>query len=241
VRCRGFAPSLVHEIGSGPKKRCGEADRDAWKSYGVDANEPDSTARYLIPNEVVPLTGTEAFEGTSLTVADFWRWAFSDLRTNIVRGILTEFLVAQAVGDPSPLRQAWDNFDVTTASGIRVEVKSSAYLQSWQQKKLSQIVFTGLTGRAWSAETNELDPERTLRADVYVFAAHTCRDPDQYDPLDLSSWEFKLMTAHRLSALGVRSVSKALLDRHAPETYRLDALAEAIERLHRAEADNRSP
>lgn len=69
---------------------------------------------------------------------DFWRWTFSDLRTNIVRGVLAEYPVALAVGDPSPLRQAWDDFDVTTPSGIRVEVKSSAYLQSWRQRRLSQ-------------------------------------------------------------------------------------------------------
>jgi hypothetical protein len=74
---------------------------------------------------------------------DFWRWAFSDLRTNIVRGILAEFLVAQAVGDPSPLREAWDNWDVTTATSLKVEVKSSAYLQSWNQRKHSSIVFLG--------------------------------------------------------------------------------------------------
>ena len=45
---------------------------------------------------------------------------------------------------------------MTTATGIKVEVKSSAYLQSWNQRKLSSIMFSGLTGREWSAETNEL-------------------------------------------------------------------------------------
>ncbi|MSO95749.1 MAG: hypothetical protein EXQ81_08155, partial [Thermoleophilia bacterium] len=44
---------------------------------------------------------------------------------NTFRAVLAEFLVASAVGDPSPLRNAWDNFDVTTPSGIRVEVGTS--------------------------------------------------------------------------------------------------------------------
>ena len=108
-------------------------------------------------------------------VLDFWRWAFSDLRTNIVRGVLAAYLVARAVGDPSPLRKASDNWDVTTATGIKVEVK----------RKLSSIAFSGFTGREWSAQTNELAAHRTLRVQVYVFAIHTCRRPDQYDPLKI--------------------------------------------------------
>lgn len=40
---------------------------------------------WLEPKEVARLTGTEPFTGSQLSVADFWAWAFSDLRTNIVR------------------------------------------------------------------------------------------------------------------------------------------------------------
>lgn len=145
---------------------------------------------WLIPKDAEPLAGDEQFGDTEISVCDFWRWAFSDLRENIVRGVFAEFLVAKAVDDPSPLRHAWDNHDVTAPDGIRIEVKSSAFLQSWQQKNLSKIVFSGLVGRAYSYETNELDLEPSLRADVYVFALHTCRVPDQYDALDIHAWEF---------------------------------------------------
>jgi hypothetical protein len=183
---------------------------------------------WLIPKAVQRLTGDEHFTGSPLTVANFWRWAFSDLRTNIVRGILAEFLVAQAVGDPSPLREAWDNWDVTTASGVKVEVKSSAYLQSWDQRKLSSIVFKGLTGRAFSADTNERAAERTLRAEVYVFAVHTCREPEQYDPLRIEDWRFRVMSAAQLAEHGVRSVTLGFLDKHAPAECGLDELAQAV-------------
>lgn len=186
---------------------------------------------WLVPKAVERLTGSEAFSGSDLTVLDFWRWGFSDLRTNIVRGVLAEFLVATAVGDPSPLRNAWDNFDVTTPSGIRVEVKSSAYLQSWNQRRVSNIAFTGLTGRSWSAETNVLSEERELRADVYVFAIHTCREPDQYDALELRYWEFRVLGASALREYGYRSITKSLLDQIAPNGFRLDELTEAIEHV----------
>jgi hypothetical protein len=193
----------------------------------------DRGPNLIITRAVEPLTGNEHFQGSDLTVVDFWRWGFSDLRTNIVRGVLAEFLVARALGDPSPLRQAWDNFDVSTPSGIRVEVKSSAYLQSWPQLALSKIVFAGLTGRAWSADTNLRDDERSLRADVYVFATHICQEPSQYDVLDLRFWQFQLMSAEKLREHGVRSVSKAFLDAHARQVFRLDELTDAIEGLVR--------
>jgi hypothetical protein len=51
---------------------------------------------WLTPAPVVPLNGSERFTGLDATVADFWRWAFSDLRNNTTRGILAEFLVARA-------------------------------------------------------------------------------------------------------------------------------------------------
>ena len=41
------------------------------------------------------LTGDEPITGTTGTVRDFWAWALSDLRTNTVRPMLAEFLVAE--------------------------------------------------------------------------------------------------------------------------------------------------
>ncbi len=199
-----------------------------------DAQTTGPEQAWLVPKAVRPLTGQERFSGDSSSVLDFWRWAFSDLRTNIVRGVLAEYLVAQAVGDLSPLREAWDNWDVTTATGITVEVKSSAYLQSWNQRKLSSIVFSGLTGREWSAETNELATDRTLRAQVYVFAVHTCREPDQYDPLKIEDWQFRVMSAVQLAEHGYRTVTLGFLDRHAPAVYQLDELRQAVQDAYEA-------
>jgi len=147
--------------------------------------------------------------------------------------VLAEFLVASAVGDPSPLRNAWDDFDVTTPSGVRVEVKSSAYLQSWNQRQVSKIVFTGLTGRSLLGATAEYGDERGLRADVYVFAIHTCREPDEYDMLDLGAWEFRVLGAAALREHGYRSITKHLLDRIAPTPCPFDELLNVIERTFR--------
>lgn len=98
-------------------------------SYGPNV---DNTLG-LFPLPAVRLTGQEVLTGTDATVTDFWRWAFSDLRTNALRGVLAEHLVASALGVADETRIEWDGHDVTTTDGVRVEVKSSAFLQSWPQ------------------------------------------------------------------------------------------------------------
>lgn len=47
-------------------------------------------AAWLRPGPAATLLGSERFVGLDATVADFWRWAFSDLRDNTTRGILAE-------------------------------------------------------------------------------------------------------------------------------------------------------
>ncbi len=101
---------------------------------------------WLTPSPAVLLDGAERFVGLDATVADFWRWAFSDLRDNTTRGILAEFLVAKAVGDQRTLRIGWDNFDAQAPDGTTIEVKCSAFLQSWVQKRYSDLVFGALPG-----------------------------------------------------------------------------------------------
>jgi hypothetical protein len=94
----------------------------------MDTENPVPEPWPLTPPPAVPLTGTEALKGTSRMVRDFWRWAYSDLRMNVTRGIFAEYLVAQAVGGPRPVRNAWDDYDVQVTDGTTVEVKSAAYL-----------------------------------------------------------------------------------------------------------------
>ena len=84
--------------------------------------------------------------GTDATVVDFWRFALSNLWMNNARGYLAEFLVAKAVGSTG-LRIEWDPYDVLAPNGTTIEVKTSAYLQAWDQYKLSMIQFTGLRSR----------------------------------------------------------------------------------------------
>jgi len=64
----------------------------------------------------------------------------------------------------------WDSFDLTTPAGLKIEVKSAAYIQSWPQKKLSMIIFQIRKTRSWDEQTNIQSMESKRQADVYVFA-----------------------------------------------------------------------
>ena len=133
------------------------------------------------------------------TLLDFWRWSASDLLSNATRGIFAEYLVHRAVcSQESTIRDEWDAFDLTTPDGIRVEVKSAAYIQSWYQKEESRISFSVRKTLAWSAATNELDTVPKRQAQVYVFALlHERAMPD---PLNVHHWSFYVVPTSALDA-----------------------------------------
>lgn len=160
---------------------------------------------WLVPSLPQALEGADRFAGADATVLDFWRWAFSDLRDNTQRGMLAEFLVALALGRIETRRKAWDNYDVMSDSGLRVEVKASGYLQSWAQAKHSRLSFGRVIARTWDANTNEFGAAPEVHADVFVFSVQTCTDPQRYDALDLSQWEFYVVAAERVRECPTRA------------------------------------
>jgi hypothetical protein len=106
---------------------------------------------------------------SGLRLLNFWRWYASDLVSNATRGVLAEFSVASALGVADGVRVEWDAFDIRTRTGIRVEVKSAAYCQSWQQNRLSDICFGIAPTLGWDASTNTSGSELARQSDVYVF------------------------------------------------------------------------
>lgn len=84
---------------------------------------------------MLPKTGKEQFcyDGKSLNISllNFWQWCDSDLLNNALRGHLAEFIVATAVeADLSLIRNEWVEYDLLTPEGIKIEVKSAAYVQT---------------------------------------------------------------------------------------------------------------
>src|SRR2546430_517491 len=145
---------------------------------------------------------------TGQTLADFWGWSGSDLLDNVGRGVLAEFIVATALGIPTDgVRVNWAAWDLTTPGGIRIEVKSAAYLQSWPQKQLSAISFSTPKTLAWDGDTGEWAREAERHAQVYVFALLAPTDPATVNPLDLDQWDFYVLSTAVLDARSQQSIT----------------------------------
>ncbi|MGV9732678.1 hypothetical protein ACWDT5_01160 [Rhodococcus aetherivorans] len=152
---------------------------------------------------VVPKTGDEPLHESGRLLGqhlrDFWAWAYSDLLGNAMRGVLAEYLVGTALGCVhGRTRLEWDAWDLRTVDGIRLEIKSAAYLQSWRQSAYSRIGFDIRPTTAWYAETNTYSSDRRRQADVYVFCLFAHRDKATADPLDVGQWQFYVTSTRRL-------------------------------------------
>jgi hypothetical protein len=121
---------------------------------------------------------------------DFWRWAYSDVRSNTVRPLVAEFLVGKALGCLEDCgRREWAAWD-HEYRGKRIEVKSAGFVQSWSPAKKSAIKFRIESAKnAWCAkEEKYLGPGR--HAHIYVFALNTQTDRELAGLLDENDWQF---------------------------------------------------
>jgi hypothetical protein len=107
-------------------------------------------------------------------------------------------------------------------------VKCSAFLQSWVQKRHSDLVFGRISAREFDAVTNEYSVDVRVRADVFVFAVQTQREPESYDVLDISHWEFWVASGSTIREWGVRTVGISWIRQHATGPLPYGDLAGAI-------------
>ena len=189
--------------------------------------------------KVTSKTGQELFLGMPHSLLEYWAWAHSDIVSNSERGILAEYLVRCAVHAPSPCRIEWDAEDVISPEGIRIEVKTSAYLQTWKQEKLSRIQFDIAPKNAWDSVENSYASQRIRSADVYVFCLFNSKDPDTANPMDLAQWEFYVLATSVLNELvpKQKSISLTSLQKLGAKKVSFEVLYTAI-RLASKEGKN---
>lgn len=140
-------------------------------------------------------TGSEEILGSTSknTLLNFWQWAYSDIVGNTERGSLAEYLVALACNIDQKVRVSWDSYDLEFPNGVKIEVKSSAYLQSWKQKEYSKPIFGIRKTKSWDYIENLYREEIKRQADVYVFALLSHKQMETLNPLDTSQWEFYIL------------------------------------------------
>lgn len=180
---------------------------------------------------VIPqrLEGDETVGG--FRIDEFWKWAFSNLLDNSLRGLFAEWLVAKAVGAASDVREEWAPYDVSIGD-VKLEVKSSAYVQTWAQRAPSRPVFAIGPTRAWNQDTGEYATTSQRQANVYVFCLLAEKNPEKVDPLDLTQWEFFVLPTSVLDARlpTQKSISLSALRALGAEESGFEGLGAAIER-----------
>ncbi len=133
-------------------------------------------------------------------LSDFWKWAVSDLVCNTTRGILAEFIVASAFGEVVGVRKEWDAYDLRLPDDTKIEVKSTAYCQSWAQNDHSRPEFTIKPTYGWESETNTTSDESRRQADIYVFCLYYEKEKsNSIDPMNLDKWSFYVVPARQLN------------------------------------------
>lgn len=158
-----------------------------------------------------------------VTVGNFWSWAFSDILINTNRAIFAEFLVGTALNVINSPRREWDNVDLYYCNKA-IEVKCSAYLQSWDQKKLSSVKYDiGVKQQGDAACLNKIDVDHPIRAsECYVFCLYKEIDKSKADVLDIFSWEFYIMSTSEINNIfpHQKSISLSVLQNYCnPVAY----------------------
>lgn len=157
-------------------------------------------------DELITIDG----QSIGYSIGDFWRWSSSDLLSNTLRGSYCEFLVSAALNmDLSQTYVDWEPYDIAFPCRwwcdgdekeiIRVEVKSSAYLQAanFNQKKLSNPTF-GIAPTRLQLPDGRYSPELRRQSDIYVFGLYAEQERAKAEPLCLDKWDFYIISTKTL-------------------------------------------
>jgi len=168
----------------------------------------------IVSPEQIKLVG-DADLPAHTSLLDFWRWGFSDQCDDDLKGYFAEWMVGTLLDLPmnTSRRISWADSDLITPSGTRIEIKASAYWQSWKllnedgsRKSMPPAVtadpafirFGGLQARTAITPAPEGDSRR-FKSDIYVFCMHSQTDPSAWDAWTLAHWEFYVMTREELA------------------------------------------
>ena len=177
-------------------------------------------------------TLTHNSQSLDFSILDFWRWSVSDILSNATRGRFAEFIVATAIGvDLKSVRDEWSAYDLITPEGIKIEVKSSAFVQSWNQKAQSKILYSIRSAKFWDSKTGIYSTEKSRHADVYVFCLLHHEVKETIDPLNMNQWEFYVVSTPKLKesskTIGLKSLKRLA------EAIAFDQLEDTIKETYR--------
>lgn len=179
---------------------------------------------------VIPKSGEEQFslngKRQDFKLSEFWSWSQSDLLNNTLRGVLAEFIVKKALSIDSQVKIEWNAYDLETKEGIKLEIKSSAYLQSWKQDQFSKISFDISPTNGWDAKTNTYSNIVKRQSDYYIFCLLHHQEKETVNPLALEQWTFYILKTSILDEKKKeqKRISLGSLLKLSPKTCNFDEL-----------------
>ena len=180
------------------------------------------------------MTGNECFyynnSSTGYLLNDFWQWSASDLLNNTQRGVLAEFIVAKAldIETYSP-RLDWEPYDLLFRGNLRIEVKASAYVQSWSQTADSKLRFSIRPTQVRDGEAGRSE-DKIRQSDMYIFCVFAEKDRAHADPMNLDKWEFYPVLTREINEMleAQQTASMSTILGLHPEAYDYGSLLDAV-------------
>ena len=108
------------------------------------------------------------------------------------------------------VRDEWGDFDLETKDKIRIEVKTSSYLQTWYQENYSKIKFSIKRKNEKYLKNNELNRP----SDFYIFCLLNHKDKKTVEPLNMDQWIFYILSTKEINKLfkNINSISLKTLN-----------------------------
>lgn len=149
------------------------------------------------------------------------------LMENNIRGVFVEYLIADILGYGWVVKDgSWNEWDIDGPNGEKLEIKQSAYLQTWcrQDQPEGQYRISNPSFDI-AAKTGYDSGVKTRPADIYIFALHTEKNIEKADHRILKQWEFYVVDKDALPE-GQKNISLGPVSRLTSPTSANGLLAE---------------
>ncbi len=151
----------------------------------------------------------------------------SPLMENNIRGVFAEYLIADILGAGWKVKDgSWNEWDIDGPNGEKLEIKQSAFLQTWckqnqpeGQYKISKPSFD------IAAKTGYNSGIKTRPADIYIFALHIEKNIEKADHRILEQWEFYVVDK-KILPKGQKRIGLGPISRLATPVRAKDLLVE---------------
>ena len=115
-------------------------------------------------------------------------------------------------------------------------IRDSSYIQAWEQKAPSKIIFSGLKSYRYSDKFGwkKISNEKEYHADIYIFCVFTAKKKDT-DILDLNYWDFYVLSREEVRKLSddSSSISLSKIQKHSIHPIKATELRRKIEEIEK--------